>query len=203
MKYKSDLKKDLKTISITEIEVFPRLMDLISECFNKIKGKFLNNKNFNIYISDTCYELSYEKDKDLKKFDRQEILNYINVYYINDRDLEIDNFINDLITFKTYKDELDLIVENQNAFYSVLALLLALLAIATSVKSGRIPDKIAVIIFILLFALIVLIFGKYIYLRENKNSNFNKLKVVNNAIHVLEAIKDHDYKKSNKSEWLD
>ncbi|WP_282924754.1 hypothetical protein [Peptoniphilus genitalis] len=200
MKYKSDLKKDLKTISITEIEVFPRLMDLISECFNKIKGKFLNNKNFNIYISDTCYELSYEKDKDLKKFDRQEILNYINVYYINDRDLEIDNFINDLITFKTYKDELDLIVENQNAFYSVLALLLALLAIATSVKSGRIPDKIAVIIFILLFALIVLIFGKYIYLRENKNSNFNKLKVVNNAIHVLEAIKDHDYKKSNKSE---
>ena len=201
MKYKSDLKKDLKTISITEIEVFSRLKNFKSECLNKIE-QFLKNKNFNIYISDICYELSYDKDKDLKKIDRQEMLNYINDYYINGEDLEIDKFINDLITFKTYKDELDLIVENKNAFYSVLAVLLAVLAIATSVKSGRISDGIAIIIYIKLFVLIVLIFGEYLYLRVNKKSNFNKLKVVNNIIHFLEAIRDYDYNNSNKSAWL-
>ena len=198
MEYKSDLKKNLKTISITEIEVLSRLKIFKSECFNKIE-KFFKDKKFNIFISDICYELSYDKDKDLKKIDGQEMLNYINDYYINGVDLEIDKFINDLITFKTYKDELDLIVENKNAFYSVLAVLLALLAIATSVKSGRIPDKIAVIIYIILFVLIVLIFGEYIYLRVNKKSNFNKLKVVNNVIYFLEAIRDDYYTNSNKS----
>lgn len=198
MEYKSDLKKNLKTISITEIEVLSRLKIFKSECFNKIE-KFFKDKKFNIFISDICYELSYDKDKDLKKIDGQEMLNYINDYYLNGVDLEIDKFINDLITFKTYKDELDLIVENKNAFYSVLAVLLALLAIATSVKSGRIPDKIAVIIYIILFVLIVLIFGEYIYLRVNKKSNFNKLKVVNNVIYVLEAIRDDYNNNSNKS----
>lgn len=158
MAYKSDLKKNLRSLKLVD-------------------------KNIS-------YNLSFNNVKDLKKFKRLEILEYINDYYINEKEFKKEELINDLIAFKTYKDDLKLIVENQSVFFSVLTLLLALLAIATSLESEHIPDGIALAIFIILLVLIALIFGTYMNLRENKESDFNKLKVVNNAIHILEAIKE-------------
>lgn len=149
-----------------------------------------NLQTIKLVRKNISYNLSFNKVKDLKKFKRLEILKYINDYYINEKELKKEDLMNDLIAFKTYKDELELIVENQNVFFSVLALLLALLAIATSLKSERLSDGIALVIFIILLVLIGLIFGAYLIFRENKESDFNKLKVVNNAIHILEDIKE-------------
>lgn len=136
------------------------------------------------------YELSYDKTKNLKKFNRLEILEYINNNYINDEELKKEDLINDLIAFRSYKEELDLVVENQNDFFSVLSLLLAICAIAYSGGHEYLTDCEAFKIFVILIALTLLIFGTYMNFRENKNSDFNKLKVLNNAIHVLEALKE-------------
>lgn len=163
---------------------------------NELKKKLRTIKLVDKKVS---YELSYDKTKDLKNFKRIEMLDYINGYYINGDDLEIEKLINDLITFKTYKDELNLIIENQNAFFGVLALLLAILSISTSFKQDHLSNIIALAILVILGLLVILIFVTYINFRENKNSNFNKLKVVNNAIHVLEDIRDYDYNNSNNS----
>lgn len=150
-----------------------------------------NLQTIKLVRKNISYNLSFNKVKDLKKFKRLEILKYINDYYINEEELKKEDLMNDLIAFKTYKDELELIVENQNVFFSVLALLLALLAIATSLKSERLSDGKAFVIFIILLVLIGLIFGAYLIFRENKESDFNKSKVVNNAIHILETIKEN------------
>lgn len=158
----------------------------------KITWKIIS-KVFKISVNIQSEEIS-----NLRYMNIKEIQEYINSNYVNKSYIGKEKLINDLVAFKSYKDELDLIVENQNSFFSILALLLTILAIAASLGYENLSDGTALAIFVILAVLVLLIFITYMNFRENKKSDFNKLKVVNNAIHVLEAIKDYDYKNFNK-----
>ena len=120
-----------------------------------------------------------------------EIEEYIKSNYINNIIIEKNKLINDLVIFKTYRDELNLIIENQNFFVNILAVILAITAIAFSSGFNQESNGIVLAIIILIITLIILVFWTYMYYRERKKSDFNKLKTINNVVYILEAIKDN------------
>lgn len=183
MEYKSDLKKHLKTAKL---------------------------KSNNI-----SYELSYEKVKDLNYLNIEEILRYINDNYINDKKLKKEDLINDLIAFKSYKDEIEVhfkiqdLFEKVNSFqitvfFTLISLIVAFIQISSSIAmfiTDKASDKsffkeslsnIQICLIFIIYVLIVIIIANMIYyfIRNRKNSKYNKLMTINNAIHILEALKD-------------
>lgn len=180
MEYKSDLKKHLKT--------------------GKIKKKrFL-------------YELSDDKGTDLKKLKTDEILQYVNDKYINDKDFKEEDLINDLICLKTYRDYVELGLRTEDFFISYSSLYIATFMFMfsrileepkpynlTVVKSGRYivgkiiqTDKmtfsdcvIGAVLIVLLASFLFVFFKRAIVAYRTK-----KLTSLNNAIYILEAIKE-------------
>lgn len=179
MLYKTDLKKHLRTAKI-------------------------DKQNFS-------YELSYEKVKDLNYLSREEILRYINDNYINDNDFEKKNLINDLIAFKTYREYVKEIVAKEDILEKFLSVYINILSIFTALTIGMlqiqsqmisgktVEDDFSIIkilfekriapLSILIFGCIVFYFCNFL-IRHGKRSESSKLKIVNNAIYILEAIKE-------------
>ena len=174
----------------------------------KLKLVRLNNEEIE-------YELSYLLSTNRRTFTtlkKVEIINYVNKYYFRkkiDYDNFYDNLINDINVFKSYRDDVDINVRKQNDFYQFLTIAIAIISILASNFIGDNTDKIikelfskelfikylfikyqfikAIFIVIIIFVLV----GFVHYLTTTcSHSESYKLKVINNVIYTLEAIKE-------------
>lgn len=147
-------------------------------------------------------KLAHDKVKDLKYYDTDEILEYVTVNYTdskNFKNINKEKLVEDLISFKTYKVDIEVSsqsVDRITGFLSILATsvsiilayLLAALEHSTGQDSGFIVRNI--IFLILIIILIVLFYSPVVVSIFLRNSKHNKLKVINHAIYILEAIKE-------------
>lgn len=158
------------------------------ECLLKkiIKKLKLNNEAW--------YKLSYD-GQEHKYFDKEFLLKYLNENYLDDKNKEIyeKNLINDLITFKTYRDDVDTIVRKQSDFGQFLTILLTMITIIIDVKLN-LGSKIPLVIIS-----VVIVFVSFLYYRcsTGNKSESAKLKCITNAIYTLETIKEDKYRNGN------
>lgn len=151
--------------------------------------------------NDEClYKLAYDEEK-RSCFSREDILKYVNDHYlendnisdnINDNMFE-ENLLNDLNTFKTYRDDVDSLVRNKGSQSNYLAILIAISGILFNIIEDYKCIRLIVSFIVLLM---FLIFMKYIF-SNSKNSELEKLKYIINAIYTLETIKEDMYRNGN------
>lgn len=174
------------------------------------------------------YELSYEfKNSDEKiitsptDMENQDIIDHIQKKYLNEPTIEKVKLINDLVVFKTYRDNLDIEINNEDIFPNLLSnfmtVYVAFLSVEIANKSdylskilklneansdiSAMSDKMHEItgnILVIFSAIIVisLVITIFYAIETGKKSNSNKIKTVNNAIHILEALKDEMVKEN-------
>lgn len=149
----------------------------------KLKLVRLNNKKIE-------YELSYLLSPNCRTFTalkKDEIINYVNDYYFRNNQIDYDNLINDINVYKSYRDDVDINVRKENDFGQFLTIIIAIIAILVSIikfNNDIIKD--------LILALILLALAYYLYFwaTTGSHSEAYKLKVINNVIYTLEAIKE-------------
>lgn len=173
----------------------------------------------NIKDEDISYELSFQTNRSFKYFTKCDVVNYIEVNYINDNRFEKKELINDLITFKTYRDDIKTKIASQDMFEKFFAITITIVSILLAVFVGFFQSKEDLIkeykskgftealardfvdkhfkklgedfswtlkVLLILF----LIYCIFLFVRVCKKSESHKLTVVNNAIYILEAIKE-------------
>lgn len=152
------------------------------------------------------------------EMDNEDIICYIQKKYLNQLYIEKDMLINDLVIFKTYRDNLEIETENDKDFPILLS---TFLTVYIAFLSMEIADKtiyleeffklkeankdttaisnklsktsgniLAIISVILIISVIVVSFLSF---RNGRKSKRNKLKTLNDAIYILEAIRDDIY----------
>lgn len=157
------------------------------ECLLKKIIKKLNGNE------EAWYKLSYD-EQEHKYFDKEFLLKYLNEKYLNDNNKEKNekNLINDLITLKTYRDDVEQIYNSQDHFNKISSILITLLATILGAigKKGNYKDDF--LVFQILVAIIAIAYINMIYniLRTTSKSESYKLKFITNAIYTLEAIKE-------------
>ncbi|KXA10888.1 hypothetical protein [Finegoldia magna] len=144
--------------------------------------------------NEAWYKLSYD-EQEHKYFDKEFLLKYLNEKYLNDNNKEKNekNLINDLITFKTYRDSVDINVRKESDFGHFITICLAFIPIIISVMLDY-DSKISISLFAGFLVLVNLVFYK---LTTGSNSESYKLMVINNVIYALEAIKEDMEKNEN------
>ena len=160
----------------------------------KLKLVRLNNKKIE-------YELSNLLSPNCRTFTalkKDEIINYVDEYYFRKNQIDYDNLINDINVFKSYRDDVDINVRKESDFNQFLTILIAIITILVNIFKIDITCK---IIKCLIAALMLIILVDYVYFRikTGRLSESNKLKVINNVIYTLEAIKEDMDKKCNAS----
>lgn len=160
----------------------------------------INRKLRTVELNDDeecLYKLAYDEEK-RSCFSREDILKYVNDYYlkndnisdnINDNMFE-ENLLNDLNTFKTYRDDVDSLVRNKGSQSNYLAILIAISGILFNIIEDYKCIRLIVSFIVLLM---FLIFMGYIF-SNSKNSELEKLKYIINAIYTLETIKEDMYR---------
>lgn len=155
------------------------------------------------------YKLAYVKAKH-RTFDGEEIVNYINENYLdNDKIIEA-NLVNDLITFKTYKTDREVLIRHfdviQNGISAFLSLLAVIMSFSAACLSSKFISKYVirqdVTIWIVkyifaVFMVFSLMFLIFVLARVGKNSASYDLKFIDNAIYTLETIKEDMDKTEN------
>lgn len=175
------------------------------------------------------YKLSYEfKNSDEKiitsptDMEIRDIADYIQKKYLDEPTIEKVKLINDLVVFKTYRDNLDIEIKNEDIFPNLLSgfmtVYIAFLSVEIADKNNyltkilKFVDKekdidqetiekileytkngLILLVFIFVIVLIITLISLF---RTSKKSNSNKLKTVDNAIHILEALKDEMVKEN-------
>lgn len=189
----------------------------------KLKLVRLNNEEIEYELS---YLLSTNR-RTFTTLKKVEIINYVNEYYFRKNQIDYDNFydnlINDINVFKSYRDDVDINVRKQNDFYQFLAIAIAIISILASnfkvdntditIKELVIKDLIIkdllikypfikhpfikdLFIVIIIFVLVGIV---HFVTTTCSHSEAYKLKVINNVIYTLEAIKEDMDKKGNAS----
>ncbi|MDU7298246.1 MAG: hypothetical protein E7L43_00680 [Finegoldia magna] len=132
---------------------------------------------------DECiYKLAYDEEK-RRYFKRKDILNYVNEHYLENDNIIEENLLNDLNTFKTYRDDVEITEKNWDIFQGIITIYVALF---NDVFKSETADFMR-----LCYILIILAISIVIYLiRTCKHSNYYKLKFITNAIYTLETIKE-------------
>ena len=165
---------------------------IISNNFLRAIKKIISN-------NEVWYKLSYD-EQEHKYFDKEFLIEYLNEKYLDDKNKEIDennlddknkeiyekNLINDLITLKTYRDDVDTIVRKQSDFGQFLTICLAMISIIINVKLNPGSEKTLLAI----SGLIVLLSFLYYWFCTGSNSESAKIKFITNAIYTLETIKE-------------
>ena len=175
-----------------------------SKINRKLRTVELNN--------DEClYKLAYGDDKK-NSFKRIDILNYINKHYLENDNIIEENLLNDLITFKTYRSQVEEYIANGEIFQNILNLYFTVISIFISFNFGVLSikkDLNATLFFetmknnTTIFTLVVLLFIFSIFLafkRKKKKSQSSKLKFIDNAIYTLETIIEDMDKNENSRE---
>lgn len=168
---------------------------IIRKIFKRLKRK-----------SEVWYSLSYDEEKH-RYFDKNFLLRYLRDNYLNNKDdIKPTKLSNDLITFKTYKDQLVFEQQNSSLFEKILTTSIAIGSILISLGIGFLNFKdvidkksTASIFYDILYVIKVLLIIYVIYiifyiLRISNNSKLNRLKVINNVIYTLETIKEDMYR---------
>lgn len=163
-----------------------------SKINRKLNQIDIDEENWEIFPDVVEYKLAYGKTKH-NSFKKKEILDYINENYLKNDDILEENLLNDLNTFKTYRDEVDTLVRNQSEFGQLITICLAMLSILINVKQNpgseipiaRISGLIALLAFL------------YYYFCTSSKSESAKLKYITNAIYTLETIKEDMDKNGN------
>lgn len=170
----------------------------VEENENSFVDKLINNEDF---YDKRYYKLAYlsnESDRDLDKMDIICLNNYLNRFYLKADKINKKNLVSDLVTFKTYRDELELHLRYIDLFLNVVAIIVASSSLLITSKSfwreslfpllgenNFIPN-------ILMFlAWTAAVAGLAIFVIWNKKDETPyKLKNIDNAIYILEAIKE-------------
>lgn len=104
-----------------------------SKINRKLRTVELNN--------DEClYKLAYGDDKK-NSFKRIDILNYINKHYLENDNIIEENLLNDLITFKTYRSQVEEYIANGEIFQNILNLYFTVISIFISFNFGVLSIK--------------------------------------------------------------
>ncbi|MFR2891441.1 hypothetical protein [Peptoniphilus grossensis] len=198
-KNESDKQPRPLTVSDNKISIII-LNSKIFKGITKFLGCINRIKLLNLEIS---YELSFEPNKNLRYLNIDEILGYFNQNYINANEVNKErltkNLAKDLITFKTYRDDIEIRLKGRElitGFLStaatVISILIAFLTDAIDYVKGEDLKLITENVSWLLTIVIFMMAGYFILVLYNyyRNSNANKLKIVNNLIYNLEALKD-------------
>ena len=169
------------------------LKEAEGNCIQRIIKKILKRLSEK---TEVWYSLSYDEEKH-RYFDKEFLLKYLNENYLDDKNKKIyeKNLINDLITLKTYRDDVEQISNNQDHFNKILSLLLTCVTtiVGATGNKGNYEDK-------LLFGLMIaIVYINMIYnvFRTTSNSESYKLKFITNAIYTLETIKEDMYRNGN------
>ncbi|MDU7560199.1 MAG: hypothetical protein E7K74_02715 [Finegoldia magna] len=142
---------------------------------------------------DEClYKLACGKTKH-NYFKKNEILDYINENYIKNDEIIEENLLNDLNTFKTYRDDVDTRVRKESDFGQFATICLAMLSIIINIMINP-SSKITLIVF---SGLIVLVSYLYYFYCTSSHSESYKLKFITNVIYTLETIKEDMYRNGN------
>lgn len=136
---------------------------------------------------DECfYKLAYE-DYKKSSFKRKDILKYVNVHYLEKDNIIEENLLNDLNTFKTYRDDVEITEKNWDIFQGLITIYVALFNDVFKSETA-IFTRLCYISLILAISILVYL------IRTCKHSNYYKLKFVTNAIYTLETIKEDKYR---------
>lgn len=158
---------------------------------------------------DKSYNLSFSnsEENNIQIMDSVEIRKYINEYYNNEHSIEKKQILDDLKIFKIFRDDLEMSLEDDTIFLSLLTTYNAIVAsgislmltISTSTSKNlekframitdkRMLDGISLMKYVTFFT-IVLVFVFYIH-RLFKKSSYKRLKSVKFGINVLEDKKE-------------
>lgn len=152
----------------------------------KIREKL---KLVRLYDEKIEYELSYLLSSNFRTFTvlkKHEIINYVNEYYLWKKQIDYGSLVNDINVFKSYRDDVDINVRKENDFGQFITISLALTSTIISVMLDYDSKKT-----LLGFAgLIVLVSFGYYSFNIGRRSESYKLKVINNVVYTLEAIKE-------------
>lgn len=168
----------------------------------------IDKENWEIFPDVVEYKLAYGKTKH-KYFENKEILNYINENYLKNDNIIEENLLNDLITFKTYRSQVEEYIANGKIFQDALNFYITVISVIISFYFGvlSIEKDLNATLFvemmkdnIIIFILVVLLFIFPISLalvRTSRKSQSPKLKFIDNAIYTLETIKEDMDKNEN------
>lgn len=138
------------------------------------------------------YSFSYEIEKNIFYCSIESIVDYINTNYSDKPTINLGNLLNDLTSFKTAKDELELRIKKEEQFSGVISyvytLFVSLLAVSLNTKNLKLILNGMINMGMLLF----LMFGLY-KINTSKKNFYGKLETVSNAIYILESIRDDIY----------
>lgn len=142
---------------------------------------------------DEClYKLAYDEEQ-RRYFKRKDILHYVNEHYLEKDNIIEENLLNDLNTFKTYRDDVEITEKNWDVFQGFITIYVALINDVFKSERAYIA-RLFYILFILAISMVVY------FVRTWKHSNYYKLKYINNAIYTLETIKEDMDKNENSRE---
>lgn len=157
------------------------------------------------------YKLQYENFK-LNKVGYEKIIEYVENHYIYNDDIIEENLINDLNTFKTYRDDIQQEITMKSLIEIIWSVVVTIVSILVAIYIGYIAlkndikiqgvnfldsilnnIKIASIIISLISAVYLAL---SIYERSTLSKSY-KLKYINNVIYTLETIKEDMDKNEN------
>ena len=129
-------------------------------------------------------EIAESKKEDLsnsKDLNSKNIANYIQVNYFDKDKIEKGKLINDLIVLKNYVNKIKVDLDTEKFIVSGITIYVATITIVIS-EAHTLGTG---ILFVLVSLFVYLSFK-----RTRKKSDLNKLKIIENGIYILEAIKD-------------
>lgn len=141
------------------------------------------------------YNLSFKTESDteiLADMTMQDMIDYLLNNYGNPQNHDKQVILNDLIIFKSHREELEMNLKRKeiatNIFASIIAVIAAVFAVIFA-SAINIPKWFIVFAVLMLISstIVLSLCTKYF---NNKESEINKLKTVNNIIYILEEIKD-------------
>lgn len=193
MKYKNNLKDYLTTEKISDNEI-GRTLEL-SYRFYEFTDKFENNQTCKNPISNT------------RKISNAGLTEYIKINYLEKDEIDRGKLVNDLVVFKTYKYNIQSYIDDDNYFLNVLAVQISVLSILFVLLSlDEESGKYVYIICTFLFSAMGFNWKLYYDNRIKKDSDFNRIKTVDNIVNILEALNNdlynnpvevHEYKDFN------
>lgn len=125
----------------------------------------------------------------------EDMEDYLKSNYLGKEFIKKDKIINDLVIFKSYRDELEINIRNENILNEFLSNTIAVFIGMLSLII--VSNKIAVVVILFFY-----IFFRSVLLAvtTGKKSDSSRLKTINKIIHTLEAIKENLVEVSDSNE---
>lgn len=160
--------------------------------FEKLKeDKSKIDKYFN---QEREYQLSFKSDNyenNPHHMTIKNVIDYVQTNYVEQDTIEKGNLINDLVVFKTCRDNIELGIDDQGFIINILAIQIATYAVIVSIVCKDMDLSETNFPIVLLSVLILVLDYLYMRFRSCKSSQYSKLRTINDVVHTLEAIKEN------------